>query len=196
MPTLAPQLLLPHIYLLSKVISLLLVLTTARYLLMLFTELASRRDPEREKGGMNGSHTVEKLRSIFHALMAWLYFLLLVCAFALPIQLLNELTVKTGLPLSCLLFCLCGELLPRVLLNSYHAPSCLDKWDWLIKLANILDRIIPMNGLLRRLFEEQGVVQGEGLLTRENVHRMLGYLGEGRAVRQEEVELLDKLRML
>jgi hypothetical protein len=34
------------------------------------------------------------------------------------------------------------------------------------------------------------------MLTRENVYRMLELFGERKAVRQEEVELLDKLRQL
>lgn len=145
---------------------------------------------------MDPDNMVRKLRTIFHALMAWLYFIFLLCGLALPIQMLSEFTVKTALPLSCLLFCLCGELIPRVLLNFYHTPSCLSKWDWLLKLAHIIDRLIPLNGLLLQLFKGHKVRQGEGFLTRDNVHRMLGYVGEGKAVRQEEVELLDKMRML
>ena len=116
--------------------------------------------------------------------MTWLYFFFLACAMILPLQLLSVLTIKGVLPLSCLLLCLCGELLPRVLLNAYHSPSCLEKWMWLIKFAKTIDKIIPLNGLLKKIFGGPTAKQGQGMLTRDNVYMLLDYYGERKDVRQ------------
>jgi hypothetical protein len=61
-------------------------------------------------------------------LMACLYTIYYFAAIAIPLQLYAEIQFKLVILASFLLVCVCGEVVPRVILNSHHSPVCIAKW--------------------------------------------------------------------
>lgn len=145
-------------YFLSKIMVICLMLMASRYLLILFTELNSHGDDKIEEKTKEGGEidsslsVVLEMKSIYHMLMLILYFVYTIFAMLLPLQLLTQFQFKIAFLFSCVLLCSCGEVIPRIILNSHHSRTCIKKWRWIITLAKILNKLIPLNGLLRKIF--------------------------------------------
>lgn len=129
-------------------------------------------------------------------LLALLYLVYYAAAITLPLLLLSHFSTFLALVISFALVFLFGEILPRAVLGFCSPLRILVRWSWIITFTKFINRLIPLNGTLKKMFITEIVHQSSThpFITKDNVHRLLNL--SGKPVRQEEIELLEKLRLL
>lgn len=125
------------------------------------------------------------MKHVYHMLLALLYLVYYAAAVTLPLFLLSYFSAFLALALSFGLVFLFGEILPRALLGLCSPLSILVRWGWVITFTKFINRLIPLNGRLKKMFITE-IVQHNSthpFITKDNVHRLLNLLGK--PVRQE-----------
>lgn len=130
------------------------------------------------------------MKHVYLMLLVILYLVYYAAAVSLPLLLLSFLSTFLALALSFALVFLFGEILPRAFLGFSSPLNILVRWGWVITFTKLVNRLIPLNGTLKKMFITEIVHRNSThpFITKDNVHRLLGLTGK--LVRQEEVELL------
>lgn len=168
-----------------------------------FTQLNNSKKEDNHKdidqiseGDQHTNKYLNEMKHVYHLLLAILYLVYYVAAVTLPFLLLSFFSTFPALALSFSLVFLFGEILPRAFLGSCSPLGTLVRWGWVITFTKLINRLIPLNSTLKKMFITEIVHHNSThpFITKDNVHRLLGLAGK--PVRQEEVELLEKLRLL
>lgn len=130
------------------------------------------------------------MKHVYHMLLAVLYLVYYAAAVTLPFLLISYFSTFFTVALSFFFIFVFGEILPRVFLGFWPPLNILVRWSWVITFTKLINRLIPLNGPLKKMFITEIVHHNSThpFITKDNVHRLLNITGK--AVRQEEVELL------